>query len=346
MVVMKFTVTYRSANGALATDVVEAASRTDCFAQMKARGIVPMSVKEGSPKGAKTPTQRRGGDERKSRRTEHAERIDGKVPARSADSLGGGAGKWIAALLILCVLGGGVWWWMERRVKDNAPSQPEPTKKTALPKEVTPAPATTAAVHVANTPSTAPTNEMKSAKPAPDTNNIIRAGSGMKGRKITLMDGTEVVHDTNPIFKRPFERMLHSAMRPGGFPLNMAILKARYSDSDIAMALATEEKIEPEDPENVVEAKQRMNAAKAEIRDFLKSGGTLEEAVEQIREHNQSVNNERVASMTVLRELVQEGNGEAVREFVKERNAKHRELGLPELKVPPQFDTESKENDK
>ena len=46
---MQFTVTYRGADGAVATEAVEAASRSDCFAQMKARGITPMGVKEGAP---------------------------------------------------------------------------------------------------------------------------------------------------------------------------------------------------------------------------------------------------------------------------------------------------------
>ena len=45
---MTFTVTYRGADGAVRTEAVEAASRGECFAQMKARGIVPMGVKEGN----------------------------------------------------------------------------------------------------------------------------------------------------------------------------------------------------------------------------------------------------------------------------------------------------------
>ena len=48
---MTFTVTYRGADGALREEAVEAAGRAECFAQCRARGIVPVSVKEGKRKG-------------------------------------------------------------------------------------------------------------------------------------------------------------------------------------------------------------------------------------------------------------------------------------------------------
>ena len=48
---MTFTVTCRGADGSLREEIVEATSRTECFAQCKVRGIVPVSVKEGAQKG-------------------------------------------------------------------------------------------------------------------------------------------------------------------------------------------------------------------------------------------------------------------------------------------------------
>lgn len=47
---MTFTVKYRAKNGSFAEETVEAANRSDCFATCKERGIVPMSVREGSRK--------------------------------------------------------------------------------------------------------------------------------------------------------------------------------------------------------------------------------------------------------------------------------------------------------
>ena len=58
---MTFTVTYRGADGALVTDAVEAANRAECFAQMKARGITPMGVKEGGSVSRRERRSRRDG---------------------------------------------------------------------------------------------------------------------------------------------------------------------------------------------------------------------------------------------------------------------------------------------
>ncbi len=44
---MQFMVTYRGKDGAIATEAVNAASRGDCFAQLKARGISPIRVENG-----------------------------------------------------------------------------------------------------------------------------------------------------------------------------------------------------------------------------------------------------------------------------------------------------------
>ena len=58
---MTFTVTYRGADGALVTEAVEAANRSECFAQMKARGITPMGVKEGDSVSRRERRSRRDG---------------------------------------------------------------------------------------------------------------------------------------------------------------------------------------------------------------------------------------------------------------------------------------------
>ena len=50
---MTFTVTYRGADGALREEAVEAASRAECFAECKARGITPVGVREGAQKGGR-----------------------------------------------------------------------------------------------------------------------------------------------------------------------------------------------------------------------------------------------------------------------------------------------------
>ena len=93
---MQFTVTYRGADGAVATEAVDAASRGDCFAQMKARGISPMRVEEGKGRQpSHTGARRRG------------------VGGHSSS----GTYCWMMVALVLALaLGGGLWWWFGREV--------------------------------------------------------------------------------------------------------------------------------------------------------------------------------------------------------------------------------------
>ena len=106
---MQFTVAYRSADGAMVTDVVEAANRTECMAQMKARGIVPVSVKEsGACKG------------RNSAPTHGAPRsasvAKGRGNVQSHKML-----SWVGVVVLLAIICGGVWWWQSSRVNVKPP---------------------------------------------------------------------------------------------------------------------------------------------------------------------------------------------------------------------------------
>ena len=81
---MTFTVTYRGADGALVTEAVEAANRAECFAQMKARGITPMGVKEGGSVSRRERRSRRDGG-----REDREERRDRKGGYKSSPNRGG-----------------------------------------------------------------------------------------------------------------------------------------------------------------------------------------------------------------------------------------------------------------
>ena len=87
---MTFTVTYRAKDGALREERVEAASRAECVAECRKRGIAPTKIAEGgSGKSAASPNGR-----------------DKRGPSRA------GA---ILAAVALAVIAGGVWWWFSAR---------------------------------------------------------------------------------------------------------------------------------------------------------------------------------------------------------------------------------------
>ena len=129
---MTFTVTYRGADGAVRTEAVEAASRGECFAKMKARGITPMSAKEGTTVSRR---ERRGrGDEGRGNREEGiGKRNQGRE----------GAGRQLFPITYylfpaIVAIAAIAWWWI--RSPRTAPlPKPEAPKKAVLVKEVKPA---------------------------------------------------------------------------------------------------------------------------------------------------------------------------------------------------------------
>ena len=105
---MTFTVTYRDKDGALREECVESAGRSECVAALKARGIVPVSVREG-----KESTRLRSG--------KSAASPNGRAAVRPSHWVRGAA---ILAALVLVV--GGVWWWAARSA--SAPDQADGQK--------------------------------------------------------------------------------------------------------------------------------------------------------------------------------------------------------------------------
>ena len=114
---MTFTVTCRGADGALREETVEAASRAECFAKMKARGIVPVSVREGA---------RNGGRKNAASPKMATQGGAGRAANVSAAPRGG---TWRAAVLAAALLAaaGGAWWWLAAR-EDARPPEPKAVK--------------------------------------------------------------------------------------------------------------------------------------------------------------------------------------------------------------------------
>ena len=108
---MTFTVTYRAKDGALREERVEAASRAECVAECRRRGITPTEIKEGrSGKSAASPKGRDGARPEMKRR-------DAASPR--------GWAPWVVVAVAIAAVVGGVWWWAAR--PKSAPSKPAAT---------------------------------------------------------------------------------------------------------------------------------------------------------------------------------------------------------------------------
>ena len=141
---MTFTVTYRGADGALRTEAVEAASRGDCLAQMKARGVSVQGVEACAGKRAS-----HGGDRR--------EPIAGAGQNRNAAA-------WVLSVVCVLLAVGIGWYCLSVRHSSEAAIHDDgPKKPGAFAKEVKPAVAPKEMVET-GTNSTPPTKDEKRAR--------------------------------------------------------------------------------------------------------------------------------------------------------------------------------------
>ena len=110
---MTFKVTYRAQDGAMREERIEAASRAECVAECRKRGIAPTKIREGGQASARAAGA--GGD---SKRT--TTRI-------------------VAAVLIAAAVAGGVWWWIGGRGATTLPTERPAKPKVEKPKAEKPA---------------------------------------------------------------------------------------------------------------------------------------------------------------------------------------------------------------
>ncbi len=91
---MTFTVTYRGKEGALREESVEAASRAECVAECKARGIAPVGIREGRAQAARRQAAK-GQDTQDRHDTQDRRRV-----------------HILIVLGVVGVLALGTWWWL------------------------------------------------------------------------------------------------------------------------------------------------------------------------------------------------------------------------------------------
>ena len=310
-----FTCQYRDSTGALKSVVVEAASRTDVFAVLKGRGIRPLRVVQG-----------------------------GKAVAQKAHSR---PFRWIslAACALVCVaiavaaflLLGGKEEADARPRKPDVPATQPKAKPAERPKSIvgTQKPSEPALAVAAERAGTVASNDVVAVAESPHTNKVFNAPS-LGTRKVTLMDGTTAELTSRRIFGRdkPLDLQLMAVTKPGGMVSGLRALRLRFTDDEIIAMLKEPVVYDKNDPDDVKDIKMRVQRQKNIVLDFLKQGGTVTDAIDQMC---QSAGKERIEmrnDQIELNKLVGEGDVQALRQFVKERNASRRELGLPELTLP------------
>lgn len=311
---MTYTVTYRDKSGAKREEVLEAAGRAECFAQCKARGIVPMSVKDGarkvSPKDGGSPC--------------------GRNKLRSSRS----AVLWRAAILAAIALATaiGAWWWLGGR--DDAPPPVEKPKAVKVVKDVKPphvpkvVPSTPAATNAFVAKPEVPVAAPPAKKPQSNAHLLVK-------------DPNARVIPHRPVSPRRFkyasEEFIASLleMEPGAPVIGEFKLSKRFLE-DFKKSL--EEKIEilDSDSKDVRELKEAVAATKEDLRKRMEAGEDVCQILKDSRKQLQELAAYKMDLMAELRNIRKSGEwtAEEYVKFVSAANTMLESRGATPIKLP------------
>ena len=317
---MTFTITYRGADGALRTEAVEAASRADCLAQMKARGVSVQSVKAYAGKHTS-----HGGAKR--------EPIAGTGRNRHAVA---------CALSVACVLlaGGIGWYWLSGRHSGEATLQNDgPKKPSAFAKEVKPAAAPKPAPlsktnSMATSRTTAPavdtmrgpiTNEAATKKTSWPPPPVERDARG----RVIPPSGAITLDEQNSIFERNSDTYIAMLVSPrSGSALPPMPLPGPTMEEDFRASLKEPIAIEPDDPPENRAIKLAVMAAREEIKRLLDGGAKFADIV---REHEMLLkeNTEiREKALSEYRAIKKSGDEKGAEQYFKTINIALQQMGV------------------
>ena len=329
---MTFTVTYRAKNGALREERVEAASRTECVAECRRRGIAPTKIVEGrSGKSAASPRGRDGARPEMKRRDAASPRSEKRRDAASPR----GWARWVAAVVLVAVVGG-VWWWVATAREDARPPKVEKPKaeRPAKPKEAQPP---KPAVPQPEQPEVQP--EVQPAVDAAKEEKYLGTVTTQRfSRVVRLADGTVTNIRHKAIFRNPMEQILSSALNPRGIAVPLRLALRRFDENQLREMFHTDVKPEPGDSELVLARKMELQDLKEQVRALEKKGHTYDEIFNEIDQMGRETRAEVRMARQGLSHLIKTGESEEViKEFMDLENKKLKELGEPPLRIPAIF---------
>ena len=326
---MTFTVTYRGADGALREERVEAANRSVCFSQMKARGVAPLSVKEGDF------VSRR---ERRGRRDELGK--NGRAESGRGEKCRDGAERklfkvvhyyLIAAIAVIAATA--MWWWM--RSPRTAPLPvPEAPKKAALAKEVKPA---------SNALGERTGEEKERARRIGAKERMekrvdeVRIGGNDVGTTVTTNDlMRDVVSDLRvdiskrkPMFENAVQAELSNYTQPGrDIPP-----PDRVSDEEALKAADTPIKYGFDDPVEVLEQKKAVEDLLLEMKEYIRNGGHANDFFEKLQQRQEMEGEAVLQVRQNVYDLIEKGDNAAAQEALDAYNKYLQGKGIPPVRI-------------
>ncbi len=310
---MTFAYQYRSPSGAPATGLVEAADRSEASAKLRAQGIAPISIREAT-----------AADREKAERPADRDR----PPS---------AKRGLVAGLIVVALACGVAWYFGGRMGDKpepraAESVIEQPKTNAVPKRAVPAKPVlvTNAVKKVVPPPAPKAND----KPPEPPKKVRLTITGRPVRMIT--NHVARVKGKYEIFKARSDNHLSTYLTaPFG---TMFVGDLKYDESfleDFKKSLEEPIEIEPGDSDEIRDVKERVAAAKAELKKMYEKGEDVCAVFQQTREELQKLGRYKATLESQLRDIQSDKTmtDQDVADFVAAANKMLEENGIAPISV-------------
>ena len=337
---MTFTVTYRGADGAMSDERVEAANRAECFAQCRARGIAPLSVKEGdsaSRRGAETRRGETDGNGMFSRRGHKDNggkngRAAASAKAMAAKERAGGRGRVVACVLsaaLVALIGGGVWWWMNGSTGTENPEPTQAPRRTgALAKEVKPAKAA----------EPLPEPVATGSEPVPKRESL--RDPGLSAEKQEEMYEKKLVEtpiaeaSTNRLFRTALEQVMGWVFTTqlGDMPPPLPPIPD-YDLVHLEEILNLKNTVQDTDTDRQANEKDIVDYVKKELKKFIDKGGDPEDFLKYYHDELKSAYAERSMAQERVMKIMQEDPAVAM-EYMKEVNESLAAKGIKGVVLP------------
>jgi len=310
---MTFTVTYRAKDGALREERVEAASRAECVAECRRRGIAPTGIKEGKP-------------------------------GKSGNSgISGISGKfWFAiGVALVIAIAGGAWWWFGGRgataLLAEAPAKPKVEKPKAEKPKASP-PATKPAATPAPSAET-PAKEMYLGQEVVSRTSVTNADGSVR-ETVRTADGklhgiTHPAPGSEPIFKNAADQAIAMALSVSD-TVSSAPLPGMGGnlDEEFAKAIQTPIEINDGDSEAVKGLKKAVMETREEIKKLMDKGQSFSQVLnEHVRLARENYDL-RVEAFKELKSLVEAGDADAAEKYLSTVNKTLEQMGITKLDMP------------
>lgn len=301
---MEFQVTYRDKNGAMANVTFEAESRTECLAQIRVRGILPISVKEVAK-------------EKELGYKERWKNLKGKKVFLYAFLI-------FLFLFAACV----IWWWMAQRGNESIV---EPKRNT-----ISTNPAST---NFATKSRTENIGHKSVCGLKPDTKKTMANGRmpEEKSHEAPIDDMShDVVSDLRVDLSRAkpmFENTIHAELANYIQPGRDVPPPDRMSDEDALKAADTQIKYGFADPIEILEQKKAVEDLLLEMKTYIKNGGHANDFLEKLQQR-QEMEGEAVSQVRRnVYELIEKGDDVAAQEALDTYNRYLQGKGIPPVRI-------------